>query len=256
VNPIGADFWRQVPLGEGVTLLGFLPCGLAAFSKPAGTLSHPNEPGEEGRSLLNARYSFDLERYEWGAGQSDTSQGRLWLLNRLDSSTSGVILVAANEELAATIKTQFRNKRIHKRYNALVFGTPSVPEQVWRDRLSIQKKGAQVRTASGGIIPCESHMHLIRRNRGQPLLSLIQLDPRTGRSHQLRVQCALRKLPIVGDATYGDFAANRRFAKERGFRRLFLHSLETHFEFEFNGRIERFQAKAPLPEDFLAALRA
>jgi 23S rRNA-/tRNA-specific pseudouridylate synthase len=71
----------------------------------------------------------------------------------------------------------------------------------------------------------------------------------------LRVQCALRHLPIVGDATYGDFPRNREFAKGTGLKRLFLHSLETSFDYEFGGRPHHFAARAPLPEEFETVLR-
>jgi len=79
---------------------------------------------------------------------------------------------------------------------------------------------------------------------------LLRLEPLTGRSHQLRVQCAKRALPIVGDQTYGDFSRNREFARLAGTRRLFLHSLETAFDYEFRGRRHAFAARAPLPEEF------
>ena len=71
--------------------------GLAGLYKPAGLLSLPNTPAEQGRSLLNANYRADEECYEWPGG-------KLWLLNRLDSATSGVILVADNAALAAVIR--------------------------------------------------------------------------------------------------------------------------------------------------------
>jgi 23S rRNA-/tRNA-specific pseudouridylate synthase len=85
-------------------------------------------------------------------------------------------------------------------------------------------------------------------------VSLIRLEPRTGRSHQLRVQCARRGLPIVGDQTYGDFARNREWAKKTGFKRLFLHSLETRIDYDFAGRTRAFAAKAPVPPEFEAYL--
>jgi tRNA pseudouridine65 synthase len=66
------------------------------------------------------------------------------------------------------------------------------------------------------------------------------------------VQCAHRHLPIVGDATYGDFRANRDFAKITGEKRLFLHSLMTTFEYTFKSRPSTFSATAPLPEEFTA----
>jgi 23S rRNA-/tRNA-specific pseudouridylate synthase len=177
------------------------------------------------------------------------------LLNRLDSATSGVILAAASEELAREVRAQFKRKRIRKVYHALVFGVPAEPVQVWRDRLAVTKQAGQVRTSGAGHIPCESQMQLLRRRPTPPPIALLRLEPHTGRSHQLRVQCALRHLPIVGDATYGDFARNREFAKGTGLKRLFLHSLETSFDYEFGGRPFHFADRAPLPEEFETVLR-
>jgi 23S rRNA-/tRNA-specific pseudouridylate synthase len=93
-------------------------------------------------------------------------------------------------------------------------------------------------------------MTVVKKNAGDPRLALIQLEPRTGRSHQLRVQCARRNLPIVGDQTYGDFSRNRTFAKSTGSKRLFLHSMTTGFDYEYRGTRQTFSATAPLPEEF------
>ncbi len=245
-----SDRGLGLPLGDGVSLIVRDARGLMAFSKPAGVLSHPNTRDDIPRSLVKASYSLERECYEVEGG------GRLWLLNRLDSATSGVILAADKERLAEAIREQFRRKTVRKIYTALVFGAPAVPAQVWRDRLAVDKRGGRVRTSGAGNIPCESRMQLLQRGRGQPLLTLIRLEPRTGRSHQLRVQCALHGLPIVGDATYGDFGANRSLAKATGEKRLFLHSLETSFEYEWAGATHRFAAKAPLPGEFLELLGA
>jgi len=223
--------------------------GLAALAKPAGVLSHPNAGGDEPRSLLTAKYTLEGEFYEWtnvgGAAQ------RLWLLNRLDSATSGVILAAADGELAAAIRAQFKKKQVRKVYQALVFGGPRQAMELWRDLLAVDKRGGQIRTAAhAGHVPAESRMSVVRAGRKEPRVSLLRLEPRTGRSHQLRVQCAKRHLPIIGDQTYGDFARNRAFAKEAGTKRLFLHSLETSFDYEWKGRRWNFAAKAPLPDEF------
>ena len=64
------------------------------------------------------------------------------------------------------------------------------------------------------------------------------------------MQCAERGLPIVGDQTYGDFKANREFARGTGERRLFLHSLETSFSYDWHGKTFSFAAKAPQPPEF------
>ena len=273
----GEPFWSALPLGRGVTLLEHDANGLVAFDKPAGVLSHPNSAEDEPRALLIARYSLEGECYQWSSfaeasedrpscvetpaatldeqrtGTAATS--RLWLLNRLDSATSGVILAAASEELAREVRAQFKRKQIRKIYHALVFGVPAVPAQVWRDRLAVTKQAGQVRTSGAGHIPCASQMQLLRRRATPPPIALLRLEPHTGRSHQLRVQCALRHLPIVGDATYGDFARNREFAKGTGLKRLFLHSLETSFDYEFGGRSYHFAARAALPEEFETVLR-
>ncbi len=247
MNAVG-DFWAQLPLGRSVELIRHDANGLAAFSKPAGVLSHPNERGDEKRSLLTAHYVEAGEFFEWGDAAAPR---RLWLLNRLDAATSGVILAASTAELAAEIRAHFKRKQVRKVYHALVFGQPRVPAEVWRDRLAVQKRAGQIRAAAGaGHIPAESAMSLLKVSAGEPKLALLKLEPRTGRSHQLRVQCAKRNLPIVGDQTYGDFARNRAFAKQTGTKRLFLHSLETTFDYEWRGQRHTFSARAPLPEEF------
>lgn len=241
-------FWQALPLGREVGLLTQDVNGLAALNKPAGILSHPNEPGDEPRSLLNAHYVVDGEFYEWSRTHGTA---RLWLLNRLDSATSGVILVAANEALATAIRAQFKRKQVRKVYNALVFAAPRQPMELWRDLLAVEKRGGMIRTAThAGHVPAETRMTVLRRGLREPRVSLLKLEPRTGRSHQLRVQCAKRGVPIVGDQTYGDFARNRDFAKRAGTKRMFLHSLETSFDYEFAGQSFKFAAHAPLPRPF------
>jgi 23S rRNA-/tRNA-specific pseudouridylate synthase len=244
--------WTTLPLGRGVQVLHHDLNGLGALAKPAGTLSHPNATGDEARSLITASYVTDGEYFEWKSRHGQPI--RLWLLNRLDSATSGVILAAASAELAEGVRAHFRQKQVRKMYAAVVFGTPVPRVQVWRDFLAVEKQGGRIRTETQGNVPSESRMEVLRTSRGDPKVSLVQLEPRTGRSHQLRVQCAKRNLPIVGDQTYGDFPRNRQFAKATGNKRLFLHSVETNFDYEFKGRTFAFSARAPLPADFEAVL--
>lgn len=252
MTPVPESFWTDLPLRQGVALLNYDPAGLAAFDKPAGTLSHPNEAGDEPRALLTVPYEREGECYFWDAAGG---KRRLWLLNRLDSATSGVILVSADEGLAAAIRHHFRHHRVHKVYQAVVFGRPQAPIQVWRDLLAVDKRGGQIRTSAHGHIPAESRMSVVRSGIGAAQgRTLIKLEPLTGRSHQLRVQCAKRRLPIIGDQTYGDFPRNREFARATGEKRLFLHSLETQFDYEFEGRARHFAARAPLPAAFTGVL--
>ena len=250
-TPPTAEFWSRLPLGPEVTPLVCDANGLAACDKPAGLLSHPNTAADEPRSLLTCRYDPTGECYVWPDGGA--GERRLWLLNRLDGATSGVILLAATAALAQTIKAQFAKKQVRKVYQALVFGKPPEKFQHWRDLLAVQKSGGVVRAnAVRGNIPAQTQMQFLRHGQGAFSTSLLRLEPQTGRSHQLRVQCAKRNLPIVGDQTYGDFALNRALAKASGQKRLFLHSLETTFSYEFGGRPHPFKAVAPLPPEFLA----
>jgi tRNA pseudouridine65 synthase len=249
VSAAAASYWDTLPLGRGVTILTRDANGLVALNKPDGVLSHPNERGDEARALLNAPYQLDGEFFSW-TPEGSTAPQRLWLLNRLDSATSGVILAAADEALAIEVRAQFKRKQVRKAYLALVFGGPRQPMELWRDMLAIEKHGGKIRTGTTGHVPAESRMSVVRGGHQQPRVSLLKLEPRTGRSHQLRVQCAKRGMPIVGDQTYGDFPRNREFAKMAGTKRLFLHSVESSFDYEFGGNRYSFAARAPVPPEF------
>jgi tRNA pseudouridine65 synthase len=247
VSAPSADFWEQLPLGRGVRLITRDENGVAAFAKPAGVLSHPNGPKGEPRALLTCAYDQAEECFVWR--DPPGGEHRLWLLNRLDSATSGVILGAASSAVARAIKEQFARRQVRKIYEALVFGVPRAPQETWRDRLAVERRGGIIRTGAAGHIPAEAHVTVLRRRPGPPPLALLQLDPKTGRSHQLRVQCARRGLPIVGDQTYGDFRLNREFVRATGCKRLCLHSRETRFTYELAGRRFAFAATAPLPPE-------
>jgi tRNA pseudouridine65 synthase len=242
------SFWSDVPFGPGVKRVAYDVNGLAAFDKPEGVLSHPNVPRDEARSLFRAPYDDEEECFAWpGAGGTR----RLWLINRLDSATSGLILGATSGELATEIRAQFQRRQVRKTYQALVFGKPRQAAETWKDVLDVRKQGGRIRTGAGaGNIPAECRMALVRAGSGPVRISLIRLEPQTGRSHQLRVQCAKRGLPIVGDRTYGNFAANREFARAAGIKRMFLHSLSVGLEYDFKGGRHAFAAVAPLPPEF------
>jgi len=236
VSAPAEDFWADVPFGPGVARVALDANGLAAMDKPEGVLSHPNTPRDEGRSLLRARYDAEEE---------------LWLINRLDSATSGLILAATSAAVASEARAQFQRRQVRKAYQALVFGKPRQAAETWRDVLEVRKQGGRIRTSAGaGNLPAECRMTLVRSGTGPPRVSLIRLEPQTGRSHQLRVQCAKRGLPIVGDKTYGNFAANRLFARAGGARRMFLHSLEVSLDYSLGGAKFGFSAVAPLPPEF------
>jgi 23S rRNA-/tRNA-specific pseudouridylate synthase len=221
------------------------PSGIIALDKPAGLLSHPNEPSETHRSLLNAPYDDSLECYLL----PDGSQAHL--IHRLDSPTSGVILLATNAALATDLRQRFLTHAVEKTYHALVFGVTRRRQELWQDQLQIKREGGQLRTQAsrhGEAATCD--MRQLRIITGIPVLSLIELSPHTGRTHQLRVQCQKRRLPIVGDSTYGDFAKNRQFTQKTGQHRLFLHASHILVPLKTRTGMELFEATAPLPVEF------
>lgn len=235
--------------GKGVRILAEHEIGLLAFFKPAGVLSHPNTSQDIPRSLLKTEYNLEDECYEL-EGPSGGDPVRVWLLNRLDSATSGVLLCALHEPLARIVRQQFVDGKVEKKYFALVFGSLSPAKQVWRDRLQVSHDAGRLRVSAKGGAEAETEVRLERFFPGRYPVSLIELRPKTGRTHQLRVQCAKRKLPIVGDQTYGNFGWNREFARATKQKRLFLHSAEIRTAFKVDGDPVTFSARAPLPKEF------
>ena len=206
------------PLGPGVEIVKQGSVGLYALSKPSGIRSQPKEGGKDPQALLTCSYSLKDEAYHI---PPDKGGGKVWLLHRLDAGTSGVILVADQEKTAEEVKKAFEEHRVKKTYVALVFGWPKESEGVWRDRIEVKKEGGTARGRTGTGIWAEARMRVREKFQGKAgPMALLELQPKTGRTHQLRIQCANRGLPIVGDRTYGDFQRNR----ERKGGRLFLHA--------------------------------
>jgi 23S rRNA-/tRNA-specific pseudouridylate synthase len=201
-----------------VELIEAGPTGLYALHKPSGIRSQPKEGGKDPQALLTCSYSLKDEAYHV---PPDKGGGKVWLLHRLDAGTSGVILVADQETTAEEVKQAFAEHRVKKTYVALVFGWPKESEAVWRDRIEVTKEGGRARGKAGAGIWAEARMRVREKLQGKSgPMALLELQPKTGRTHQLRIQCANRGLPIVGDRTYGDFQKNRALKTDV----LFLHS--------------------------------
>ncbi len=240
---------RSLPWINGVRVAARDSAGLVAIDKPAGVLSHPNREGEMGKALLNANYDLDKQAYRLAPEKEGDASGPVWvyLLNRLDSATSGIVLLATSAATRDAVLEVFVRKRVEKVYEALVFGVVRKRSDLWRDRLSKSKSEGGVRASLGGGLTAETRVIDARQIPGMPAMSALRLMPVTGRTHQLRIQCAKRKTAIVGDRTYGDFAKNKRLAKERSLKRLCLHCAETRLEYQAEGRSRRFSAKSKVP---------
>jgi len=234
-----------LPWGRGVRARATDPNGLVAVAKPEGVLSHPNRRGDERRSLLKAPYDLRREAYQVAV---EGFEGPVFLLNRLDSATSGIVLLALSEATREAVAALFRRREVDKRYCALVFGAPPRAPALWKDRLAAERSGGKVRTrvAPGGAA-AETRLIGARPVPGPFLASLLWLQPLTGRAHQLRAQCAKRGLPIAGDRTYGDYRKNKAFRAQGGAKRLHLHCASVSLEYALGGRKRRFRAEEPCP---------
>lgn len=237
-----------LPLGPGVRVVRSHGCGLLALDKPAGVLSHPNIPAEEARSLLTARYDERDQSFIWS--DEAGAEQRVWLLHRLDSATSGLVLVARRLATANAVRAAFESRSVDKRYVAIVFGHPRERQAQWRDAIDVRREGDALRASPKGGTPAETRMRRVRLIPGPPALAAIELEPLTGRTHQLRVQCARRHLPILGDQNYGDFKRNRELARRLGTDRLFLHARRLELEFSVDGARVHFTAESALPGEF------
>jgi 23S rRNA-/tRNA-specific pseudouridylate synthase len=269
--------------------------GLLAVDKPAGVISHPNNVTDKNHSLVLGLYSSTEECYLLDSNHSniavnkitvpvknDAKVVKIWLINRLDSATSGVILLSLNETVANIAKKLFAERLVRKTYTAAVFGNqfehmksnrPCSP-YIWSDSLQLIKHpkssvsgrsnqqqefirgrsllSSTIKLSSTGSSTSNiksstkkstfhqskddvSETNMLRRGSLQnekaaiaeatiercvwPDISptsphdllLLKLQPKTGFTHQLRIQCASHGLPIVGDKNYGNFKKNKEF---------------------------------------------
>ena len=135
------------------------------------------------------------------------------IVSRLDAPVSGVVVVAKTPAAAASLAGQFRERTVAKVYAAVVTGRFPAPLGTWVDwhdaisrrageRASKIHPAAAAHDGGGDDAPREVHVRArVARRAGE--VSLVELEPGTGRRHQLRVQLASRGCPIVGDRLYG-----------------------------------------------------
>lgn len=217
---------------------------LLAIAKPAGVLSHPNPQGSRGKVAFLGSYDAKARVFRKG-GQE------LFLVHRLDKETSGVLLAARDAATREALEDYYRDGKIEKRYLALLSRTPVRESGRWADHLVTPRGGGQV---SSKVIPGKAPNafagYQLRRRVGPYALVEVQLE--TGRTHQIRVQAAQRRLAVLGDRVYGDYDANKRARKRLGLKRMFLHASSLAFAHPKTGRPVHLEA--PLPGDLAAAL--
>lgn len=169
----------------------------------------------------------------------------LELAHRLDRETSGLLVVAKKRLALTRLHDQFRDGLIRKRYLALVRGR-------WRNelqhvRLPLQKylTAEGERRVSVGPEGKASHS-IVRLVARWENFSLVEVELKTGRTHQIRVHLAHLGFPIAGDDKYGDFSLNRDLQKA-GLRRMFLHAARLALPHPLSGA--GVELESPLPAE-------
>jgi 23S rRNA pseudouridine955/2504/2580 synthase len=220
-----------------------------AVDKPAMLLSQPADDPDE-PSL--DRLVLDL------VGEGDAHTFRPALAHRLDRGTSGVVLFGLSAPGLRGLTEAFRQRRVVKRYLALVAGAPE--EEAFRVDLPLapdpsdERRGKRMKVYRGdGALTAETEFQVLER-RADGAFTLLECRPLTGRTHQIRAHLRAVRLPIVGDRTYGDPRQNERWRAQPGIWRQFLHAWRVELDHPVLEDV-RLDVHSPLPEDLERTLK-
>jgi 23S rRNA pseudouridine1911/1915/1917 synthase len=216
---------------------------LLVVDKPAGMVVHP-APGHSGGTLVNALLAYcpDL------GGRGDQRPG---IVHRLDRDTSGLILVAKNDKVRRALQRQFKERQVRKAYLALLDGhlhpawgrieAPIGRHPQHRQRMAVLAGGREATTEYHVL---EQFDHQVGPAAGA--YTLVEAQPLTGRTHQLRVHFSSIDHPVVADGIYGRRRCRLPLARH------FLHAWRLGFKHPVSG--EPMQIEAPPPEDLSGVL--
>ncbi len=177
----------------------------------------------------------------------------LELVHRLDRETSGLLIVAKKRSALTVLHDMMRDGKVQKRYLTLVSGRWLNAQQHIKQPLLkyLLENGERRVSVNREGKPAHSVVRLVRRWEG---FSLLEVELKTGRTHQIRVHLTHAGFPLCGDDKYGDFALNKQLEKE-GLGRMFLHAAKLAFRHPLTD--QPIELAAPLPAEldgFLAAV--
>jgi 23S rRNA pseudouridine1911/1915/1917 synthase len=242
---------------QGIDIL-YEDADIVAVNKPSGLMVHP-----DGRSEGPFLTDWVLKKFPKAAEVGEPSRApdgkeiaRPGIVHRLDRETSGVLLIAKTAAGHACLKQQFKDRTIKKKYMAFVWGDleeefGTIDRPIGRSSGDFRKWSAQ-RGARGEVRDAETYWTKLGyaslgEAKDQQSFTLMEAEPKTGRTHQIRVHFAAIQHPVVGDTLY---APKKPMAL--GFKRTALHARSIEFD---NCEGKRIRVEAPLPEDFVEACK-
>lgn len=215
---------------------------LLVIDKPAGMVVHLGA-GIRSGTLVNALLHH-LERI----GTLSTAGGEMrpGIVHRLDKMTSGLIIVAKNDRAHRQLADAFKARAVHKTYVALVHGRLDLTEGTIARDIG-RDPARRSRMKAGGLRARQAETRF-KVTRAFSNFTLVEVSPRTGRTHQIRVHVASIGHPVVGDTVYGAPAKIKlRGMDQKTLARTFLHAAALEFSHPSTG--ERMRFTAPLPQE-------
>lgn len=225
------------------------------INKPAGLVVHA-----DGRTAERTLVDWLLSKYPDIKNVGDISVNkksvvenqqvvdRPGIVHRLDRETSGAMVIAKNQDSYLYLKRQFQDREVKKKYHLFVWGEMKdergiIDRPIGKSPRDFRQKSAS-RGAKGEMREAITWFRVIARGKG---FSFVEAQPRTGRTHQIRVHFKAIGHPVVSDSLYAERKRNAL-----GFLRTALHSHELSFTIRGGKKITVI---APYPDDFQNAMR-
>ncbi len=218
---------------------------ILVLNKPAGLVVHP-APGNYSGTLVNGLLYYYPELV------CNKDNIRPGIVHRLDKNTSGVLVVAKNNASHNNLANQFKDRKVKKKYLALVYGNLKSSKGVIElplGRHPVDRKKMSVKSRNGRY--ARTFWRVLKQYQGAALLE-VTLD--TGRTHQIRVHCAAIGHPVIGDPVYCSAKAYKNFIHDQNtaagiisIKRQMLHAWKLSFSHPVSNKVSFF--KAPLPGD-------
>jgi 23S rRNA pseudouridine1911/1915/1917 synthase len=229
---------------------------LAIVNKPAGMMVHAGagatDDARNRGTLVNALL------HHFGKLSAVGGELRPGIVHRLDRATSGLMVVAKNDETHSRLARQFSSRQVHKTYLALVHGWPKEDRGTIQSPISrhSQRRTRMTTRGFGGREAVTHYMVLRKIDAPYGKFALVELKIETGRTHQIRVHMSSLGHPVVGDALYGAPGELRSQSNKRraagmpatlALDRHFLHSASLEFTHPRTKKLLKFSR--PLPEE-------